>query len=171
MCVCAHVHKRTHLHLCAVRVCAAARNFSFSPLVRHHYRRELSRPEALQRLIHKSRWRYAIANRHGCVSAGTRVARARAIARVLQCVAECCSMLQLVTECCSEIADAMGHGSVLQCVAVCCSELQRVAACCNVLQFVLIVLQCVAACCSVLQRDAACCSVLQCVAVCCSVLP
>ena len=120
---------------------------------------------------HKSRWRYAIANRHGCVSAGTRVARARAIARVLQCVAECCSMLQLVTECCSEIADAMGHGSVLQCVAVCCSELQRVAACCNVLQFVLIVLQCVAACCSVLQRDAACCSVLQCVAVCCSVLP
>jgi len=41
------------------------------------------------------------------------------VARVLQCVAVCCSVLQRGAVCCS----------VLQCVAVCCSVLQCVAAC------------------------------------------
>jgi len=59
-------------------------------------------------------------------------------ARVLQCVAVCCSALQCVAVRCS----------VLQCIAVCCSALQ-----------------CVAVRCSVLQCVAVCCSVLQCVAV------
>ena len=154
MCVCARVHKRTHWHLCAVRV---RRHAIF--LSRHSCGITTEESSRGQRRCsasyHKSRWRYAIANRHGCVSAGTRVARARAIARVLQCVAECCSMLQLVTVCCSEIADAMGHGSVLQCVAVCCSELQRVAACCSMLQRVAVCLHCVAVRCSLLQCVAA----------------
>ena len=57
---------------------------------------------------------------------------------MLQCVAECCSVLQCAVVCCG----------VLQCVAVCCSVLQGVAVCCSVLQ-------CVAVCCSVLQCVAA----------------
>jgi len=57
--------------------------------------------------------------------------------RVVQCVAECCSVVQYVAVCCG-----------VWCVAGCCS-----------------VLQCGAVCCSVLQCGAVCCSVLQCVAV------
>ena len=53
---------------------------------------------------------------------------------MLQCVAECCSVLQCVAACCR----------VLQCVAVCYNVLQRVAVCCSVLQFVTM-------CCSVLH--------------------
>ena len=51
-------------------------------------------------------------------------------ARVLQCVAVCCSVLQCVAVCCS----------VLQCVAGCCSMLQCVAVRC--------ITPCVAVCCS-----------------------
>ena len=47
------------------------------------------------------------------------VALKRKVARVLQCVAVCCSVLQYVAVCCS----------MLQCVAVCCSF----AVCCRVL--------------------------------------
>jgi len=93
--------------------------------------------------------------------------------RLLQCVAECCSVLQ---------GGAGGTGgargfdvlcSVLQCVAVCCRMLQCVAGCCSELQCVAVccrILQDGAVCCSLLQCDAICCSVSQCVAVCCSVL-
>jgi len=64
---------------------------------------------------------------------------------VLQCVAECCSILQ-------GTCNVLFHSVLCACVSVC------LAVCCSVLQ-------CVAVCCSVLQCVAVCCSVLQCVAV------
>ena len=66
---------------------------------------------------------------------------------LLQCGAECCSVVQSVAV----------WGSVVQCGAVWCRVVQSGAVCCSVLQ-------CVAVCCSVLQCVAVCCSVLQCVA-------
>jgi len=46
------------------------------------------------------------------------------LAKVLQRVAVCCSVLYFLTRTCLE--------TVLQCVAVCCSVLQCVAVCCSV---------------------------------------
>jgi len=93
-----------------------------------------------------------------------------AYCRVLQSVAECCSVLQFF-QCVAVCRERLRQQntchffvngsvrSVLQCVAACCSMLQCVTVCCGVLQ-------CVAVCCSIPLRVAACCSVLQCVAVC-----
>jgi len=50
---------------------------------------------------------------------------------MLQCVAECCSVLQCVAVCCSVVAVFY---SVFQCVAVCCSVLQFCAVFYSVLQ-------------------------------------
>jgi len=77
---------------------------------------------------------------------------------VLQCVAECCSVLLQDVVACYKLHSAV-YVYGRSCVAVCCSMLQCV----------------VAGCCSVLQRCVCrlyvmCCSILQCVAVCCSVL-
>ena len=63
---------------------------------------------------------------------------------MLQCVAECSSVMQCVAVRCSVLQG-------VQNVAVCCSVLQGVAVCCSVLQCVAVCLQCVAVCCSVLQ--------------------
>jgi len=65
---------------------------------------------------------------------------------LLQCVAECCSVLQCVAVCVSLCCSA------LQCVAVRRSASQCVAVCCSVCPRVL---QFVAVCCSVLQWEAA----------------
>ena len=48
------------------------------------------------------------------------------VARVLHCVAVCCSVLQCAAMCCN----------VLHCAALCCSVSQHVAVCCRVLQCV-----------------------------------
>jgi len=104
------------------------------------------------------------------------------VAKVLQSVAECCSVIQLVASthpasCCSVLqyvravcCNALQYNEIVRCSvfnvlasthpAVCCSVLQCVAVCCSVLQC--------AECCSVLQFVAVCCSVLH--AVCCIVM-
>jgi len=66
--------------------------------------------------------------------------------RVLQCVAECCSVLYMyaTADKRAKPTDRLILRCVLQCVAVCCRVLQYLAVCCSVLQ-------CVAVCCSVLQ--------------------
>ena len=69
---------------------------------------------------------------------------------VLQCVAECCSVMQCVAVC-------------LDCVAACCNVL-GLSRCLVCVACVAVCLTCVAVCCSVLQCVAVCCSVLQCVA-------
>ena len=55
---------------------------------------------------------------------------------MLQCVAECCSVLQCVAVCCSVLQCVAVRCSALQCVAVCCSAMQYVAVCCSALQCV-----------------------------------
>jgi len=102
------------------------------------------------------------------------------LVRVIQRIAQCCSVLHGVAVRYSECASRDIHiketrvavrCSVLQCVAVCASrdnhiKETRVGRCVH-LRIQGCVLQCVAVRCSVLQCVAVCCSVLQCVAVCC----
>jgi len=110
--------------------------------------------------------------------------------RMLQCVAECYSVLQCVVVGQFETPMDATMRMVTFGVAVCCSKLQWVVVCCSVLQCVAVccsepiqhadgrgdedcqirLLQCAAVCaavcCSVLKRVAVRYSVLQCVAVC-----
>ena len=76
-------------------------------------------------------------------------------ARVLRCVAVCCSVLQCVA---GWSVDRITYKWVLQCVAMCCSVSQCIAVCCSLkcLSYhtyisEACVFQCVAVCCSVLQ--------------------
>jgi hypothetical protein len=57
---------------------------------------------------------------------------------VLQCVAECCSILQGT---CNVLFHSVLCACVSVCLAVCCSVLQCVAVCCSVLQCVAVYLR------------------------------
>jgi len=81
-------------------------------------------------------------------------------ARILQCVAVCCSVLQCVAVCCSVVAlqremhyvlqrdviHCRMFFTVLQCVAVCCS-----VSCIMQCSVTSLIAACISMCCSVLQ--------------------
>jgi len=62
-----------------------------------------------------------------------KVDQERAVARQVQCLATCCSVLQCVAVCCSLLVDQERAVSrQVQYVATCFSVLQYVAVCCSV---------------------------------------